>query len=130
MIRAGANTFRHLHRGPPARVGSVALRVETTRPCVVVGEGLVLLHANSNEPDGAWPDRKALVIVESWWTPDGEDPRKLTGPLSGAGALTFTFADEELYQVWDRWAVDVSLAIDGIGQVVQVPLRVLRVEPR
>jgi hypothetical protein len=134
----GHNAHRHLHRGPPAWVGSVELRLEASAPHTVGGDSLVLLHAHGSEPEGSWPDRKELSIVESWWTAEGQpllrSPQKLDSPLilspGDRGALRLTFARELLYQVYDRWAVDVTLLVDGQRQVVRVPLRVVRVEPR
>jgi hypothetical protein len=129
----GHNDNLHLHGGPPAPVGSIELRLEASSPHSVSGQGLVLLHAHCREPEGSWPDRKALSIVETWWTADGQQPQKLVAPLALAagarGALHFTFAREELYQSCDLWAVDVALLVDGEPRTVRVPLPVTRIEP-
>ena len=129
-VGAGTNTHTHFREGP-ADVGTVELRLESAAPHTVAGQAL--LHAHCSVPEGSWPDRKPLAIVESWWTPDGRDPQKLARPLALAagsrGELTFTFAREALYQVCDRWAVDVALVVDGEPRTVRIPLEVTREEP-
>lgn len=132
-LAAAPNSHRHLHGGPPASVGSVEIRVEAHEARTLLARQLVLLHANAFEPEDRWPDQKPLSLVETWWVAE-DDGKKLAGALTlqpgDTGILRLTFPAEQLYQSFDRWAVDVTLSIDGTEETIRVPLRVMRVTPR
>ena len=137
LVIRGREYAAHTHGGAPALVDHVTLYLDSEEQFRELSfEGLELLRGHCLDDADDWHGAKGTELspAEFWLERDdhGEKSQKqiTVPPNVGGWQWKITFSPVEVYQACDRFAYRVILAIDEEEVEFEIPLNVIRRQPR